>query len=392
MIDTTPFKAVELFCGIGGFRIATDRNSIETIWANDISPKACRVYRDQYGSTELHEGDIWNLIESVPEHDILTGGFPCQPFSNAGKKEGIRDIRGTLFRAIAEIIRRRRPQYFVLENVKRLLTMENGSHFATILACLSDLDYTIEWRLLNAMHFGLPQNRQRVFIVGTRMDKVPRNDAVHSILAYPGDFKGITSGAINRILNGSQWQPISRHLNRLPSWGCAREGRFAGADLLHFTQANREVRLKEILQNDVPKGFDFTESTEQWLPNNTPVNKFIQGVEILSNQAGGARMGYTIFGTEGVAPTLTSTTSRHYERYKIGDRYRRLTNVEYARIQGFPDSHCKAVSVYDQYAIYGNAVPPPMAEWVVSQIGRKSHELGIITASERQYDLLQYAY
>ncbi len=93
----------------------------------------------------------------------------------------------------------------------------------------------------------------------------------------------------------------------------------------------------------------------------------MQGVEILSNQAGGARMGYTVFGVEGLAPTLTATTSRHYERYKVGSRYRRLTNVEYARIQGFPDDHCAPVAIYEQYRLFGNAVPPPMAHWVVER-------------------------
>lgn len=92
------------------------------------------------------------------------------------------------------------------------------------------------------------------------------------------------------------------------------------------------------------------------------VDKFYNGVHILYNQGHGARMGYTIFGTDGVAPTLTASASRHYERYEIGGRYRRLTNVEYARLQGFPDNHCQAVSVYDQYKLYGNAVPPQIAE------------------------------
>ena len=79
-------------------------------------------------------------------------------------------------------------------------------------------------------------------------------------------------------------------------------------------------------------------------------------------------MGYTIFGTSGVAPTLTSTASRHYERYKVGAMYRRLTNIEYARIQGFDDEHCKCESIYNQYALFGNAVPPPMAEWVIRKL------------------------
>ena len=92
------------------------------------------------------------------------------------------------------------------------------------------------------------------------------------------------------------------------------------------------------------------------------------GVEIISNQAGGARMGYTIFGIGGLAPTLTASTSRHYERYQIGQRYRRLTPREYARLQGFADDHCSAVAGYDQYMLLGNAVPPPMVEWALRQI------------------------
>jgi DNA (cytosine-5)-methyltransferase 1 len=79
-------------------------------------------------------------------------------------------------------------------------------------------------------------------------------------------------------------------------------------------------------------------------------------------------MGYTIFGTSGLAPTLTAATSRHYERYKINGRYRRLTNIEYARIQGFPDNHCREVSIYDQYGLFGNAVPPPIVKWVLGRL------------------------
>ena len=104
----------------------------------------------------------------------------------------------------------------------------------------------------------------------------------------------------------------------------------------------------------------------QRLKNSKQTDKFVEGVQILYNQNGGARMGYTVFGIDGVAPTLTSTTSRHYERYKVGNRYRRLTNVEYARIQGFPDQHCSAVSIYNQYSLYGNAIPPIFGNWAYS--------------------------
>ena len=136
-------KAVELFAGIGGFRIASDRCGIETIWANDICPSACKVYADKFDTSEIIEGDINELVGTIPKHDILTGGFPCQPFSSAGKKQGIKDPRGTLFSSVVDVLARRMPKYFVLENVIRLLTMELGIHFATILTALSELNYRI---------------------------------------------------------------------------------------------------------------------------------------------------------------------------------------------------------------------------------------------------------
>jgi DNA (cytosine-5)-methyltransferase 1 len=98
-----------------------------------------------------------------------------------------------------------------------------------------------------------------------------------------------------------------------------------------------------------------------------------------------------VFGIDGVAPTLTSTTSRHYERYKINGRYRRLTNVEYARIQGFPDNYCSAVSVYDQYALLGNAVPPPMAEWVIRRLTAAGVPLRNVRRNAAQRELFVHA-
>src|SRR5665213_3197846 len=160
-----------MFAGIGGFRLGADSLGIETVWANDIEDKACAVYRDRFGERSVLKADVRSIDpDSIPAHDILSGGFPCQPFSNAGKKQGIEDPRGTLFQSIVDVLGKKRPRYFVLENVKRLLEMERGRHFATILSSLSALNYRIEWRLLNACHFGLPQNRQRVFITGIRGD------------------------------------------------------------------------------------------------------------------------------------------------------------------------------------------------------------------------------
>lgn len=371
MVETAPStsidapRTVELFAGIGGFRMAADRSGLRTIWANDISTAACRVYRDRFGSGELHAGDVRTVEVDIPDHDVLTGGFPCQPFSSAGKKRGIEDPRGTLFHAIVQILRQRRPRFFVLENVKRLLSMQQGAHFATILEALAALDYQIEWRLLTAMHFGLAQNRYRVVIVGSRLEG---NTGTRICLAREGDVNCLRFEDQEKVSDRRAWSDIGSHGERFSNWGLAQEGHFVAADLPLFSEAMPVKLLHEVLEEEVDSSFDFTESTRSRLTESATVDRFVDGVEILSNQKGGARMGYTVFGTRGVAPTLTSTTSRHYERYKIADRYRRLTNVEYARLQGFPDDHCRAVCIYDQYALYGNAVPPPMIEWVLRAV------------------------
>ncbi|MGC9505477.1 DNA cytosine methyltransferase [Baaleninema sp.] len=359
-------KAVELFAGIGGFRLACDRLGIETVWANDIDTNAAKVYRQKSHPSNFVEGDIWQFLEEIPPHDLLTAGFPCQPFSSAGKKLGICDPRGTLFEAIVKILKWRQPQYFVLENVKRLLSMQGGSHFAAILDSLSRLGYLVEWRLLNAANFGLPQNRERIVIVGTF-----NPSRIVSHLANSEDFTGVSIEKSAALTNFSLWNPIESHTRKFKTWGIAQNGKFYDLNLSVFSEVQPLVKLAEILEANPEASFDFTEDTLERLKSSVFVNKLINGVRVLYNQKGGSRMGYTIYGIDGLAPTLTSTTSRHYERYQVGDRYRRLTNIEYARIQGFPDDRCDCLSVYHQYSLYGNAFPPQMAFWVIRKLIRE---------------------
>jgi len=357
------FTAIELFAGIGGFRVACDNLGIRTIWANDIDRKAATVYAANYGEGELHVGDINELKEDVPTHDILTGGFPCQPFSKAGKKQGVADIRGTLFEAIVDIVHRRQPRYFVLENVANLLSLDNGEHFKTILDALVGLGYMVEWKVFNAVKLGLPQHRLRIIIVGTRDLKEPE-----TCLLTEGEEKCLPFGAGNVINDMSKWLPIFGIHRKVPNWGMAKDGRYISYPIKDQEQVAPPQMLADVLQDNVPPEFDFTEDTEHRIADSVFVNKLYDGVRILWNQGGGARMGYSIFGTDGVAPTLTASSSRHYERYQVGNRFRRLTNVEYARIQGFPDNHCQSVSVYDQYKLFGNALPPVMAQWVLNRV------------------------
>lgn len=362
MITHNTYKAVELFAGIGGFRLACDNLDIETIWANDIDPTAIKVYKSNFGKDSIVEGDIWNLIQSVPNHDILTGGFPCQPFSKAGKKQGVQDYRGTLFEAIVKILSIKNPEYFVLENVSSLLCLEKGKNFQAILSALASLDYKVEWKVFNALEFGLPQNRERIVIVGSRNAKYNE-----SYFVSKENLSQSSIDVLSKIPSLDEWYSIHSDKLYFGTWGMANGDRYISCDVQCKGNIHK-VTLKSILQNEVNEDFDFTSETEKRIKDSVFINRFYNGVQILYNQAGGARMGYSIFGVEGIAPTLTASSSRHYERYKIGNSYRRLTNVEYARLQGFPDNHCNVVSIYKQYKLYGNAVPHQIVQYVIEKL------------------------
>ncbi len=160
-------KYVSLFAGIGGFDLALNSLGHECVYANDFD-KYCKIIYDKHFKTKLDTRDIRQVpTADIPKHDLLVGGFPCQSFSYAGKRMGVKDTRGTLFFEVARIINDKRPKHLLLENVKGLLTDDNGRTFQTILKVLTDLGYIVEWKVLNSRFFGIPQNRERVFIIGT---------------------------------------------------------------------------------------------------------------------------------------------------------------------------------------------------------------------------------
>jgi DNA (cytosine-5)-methyltransferase 1 len=169
------YSYIDLFCGIGGFRYAMEaaalRNGIKPacVFSSDIDAACQDAYEANFG--ERPQGDIAKIdAAAIPDHDILLGGFPCQPFSIIGRMEGFNDARGTLFFEIARIIAEKKPKAFVLENVKLLVGHDKGNTIAVIFRILRDLGYTVDCRVFNALNFGLPQKRERVFIVGFRED------------------------------------------------------------------------------------------------------------------------------------------------------------------------------------------------------------------------------
>jgi len=166
----TSFHFIDLFAGIGGIRIPFDKFNGECVFTSEIDEFCQKTYKANFGETPY--GDITKINpKDIPDHDILLGGFPCQAFSIIGHQKGFADTRGTLFFNIEEILREKRPRAFLLENVKQLYTHDGGRTFATIQKKLRGLGYDVHAKILNSLDFGLPQKRERTYIVGF-LDKV----------------------------------------------------------------------------------------------------------------------------------------------------------------------------------------------------------------------------
>lgn len=185
-MSDAPLRVVELFAGVGGFRIALEgypkrrKANFEVVWSNQFEPRTKKqhaniVYRDRWPNADHSEEDIEEVvrrdIESIPDHDLLVGGFPCQDFSiaNRSHNRGLEGNKGKLWWSINAILEKKRPNYILLENVDRLLrspSKQKGRDFAAILSCLYRLGYAVEWRVINAADYGFPQRRRRVFILG----------------------------------------------------------------------------------------------------------------------------------------------------------------------------------------------------------------------------------
>ncbi|CAI8056434.1 Modification methylase NgoBI [Geodia barretti] len=196
------FNFIDLFAGIGGIRIPFEKLGGTCVFSSEWDKHAQQTYTHNFGETPA--GDITKIDEAdIPDHDVLLAGFPCQPFSIIGDKQGFEDTRGTLFFDIARILKQKQPSAFLLENVKQLLTHDKGQTFAVIQAQLSRLGYTTYHKVLNALDFGLPQKRERIFIIGFRE---PIALSSRSLLAYTNRSRRFWS--LTKMLN-----PIYLHRN-----------------------------------------------------------------------------------------------------------------------------------------------------------------------------------
>lgn len=215
---------VDMFCGIGGFHQAASSLGLKCVFACDIDEEVRRAYYMNYGI--MPAGDISSIdAHSVPDHDLFCAGFPCQPFSIIGNRQGFADMRGTLFFEILRILKVKRPRAVLLENVKQLTTHDNGHTLKRIIMELESLNYYVSWKVLNALDFGLPQKRERVLIAATfceydefpwPKEKISRKTLSDILEPNPDNKYYVTERIRNRRheLHSSNYKPAIWHENK----------------------------------------------------------------------------------------------------------------------------------------------------------------------------------
>jgi DNA (cytosine-5)-methyltransferase 1 len=321
-------RYIDLFGGIGGFRLGIERAKPDwkCVWYCDIDKYAVQIYNSRFG--EKYEArDIREVDEKeIPEHDLLCGGFPCQSFSIAGKRKGFEDRRGNLFFEICRIARAKRPKILFLENVKGLLSHERGKTFAVIINSLQELGYWIEWQVLNSKNFGVPQNRERVFIIG-----------------HLGKEGG------QQVFPLGRWNKVSNEKNERAS--CGNKVASAITADYHKLPANRgETYIEEPhMIHNIYGGFK--EKKVRVFKGISPTIRTPKGgghLPLVMN---------TLTEAIGTRQGSSSEFIRSVEKIiKATGRIRRLTPIECERLQGFPDGWTEGVSDTQRYKLLGNAV------------------------------------
>lgn len=259
-IGNRKLKVADCFCGIGGFHVAAENLGTEVVWACDIDRHARYAYEQNFDLEP--KGDIREVKPAdVPKHDILCAGFPCQPFSIIGLRQGLSDPRGILFFELLRLLRVKRPRGVILENVKQLSTIENGAVMERIVSELQGLGYRVDWRVLNALNYGLPQKRERTIIVGTQSElqfRWPRGGATMTPLADiletnpdPSCFVTESIRKKRQAMHTPEVTPSIWHENKAGNisshpWSCALR---AGASYNYLlVNGERHPTMRELLR------------------------------------------------------------------------------------------------------------------------------------------------
>jgi DNA (cytosine-5)-methyltransferase 1 len=316
-------KFIDLFSGIGGFRLGFEAIGFQCVFSCEINSKCRDVYQENFNA--LPFDDIQKINpQTLQDFDLLVAGFPCQPFSICGKKRGFEDTRGTLFFEICRIIKAKQPKIIILENVKHLIHHDQGNTLKIILSSLEELGYGVNYQILNSKDFGLPQHRERIFIIGTQnrefdFYKLKRQSTpkLRYFLDKAGEFE---------FLKKSEYTLID-------------SPRSQASGLIFVGYRNKGT----------------------WKTGVRPNTEHLSRVHRQPNR---------IYSIDGVHPTIPSqeTSGRFFIYIPEQDCVRKLTLPECYRIMGFPDTFKSHPNGAESYKQIGNSVCVPVVKAIAQEI------------------------
>lgn len=405
-------KAVSLFAGIGGFDLALERNGIEVVASVEWDKHAQSVLKNRFPNSQIY-GDIQEVTGEQlinagfdPRNGIITGGFPCQDLSVAGKRAGLAGNRSGLFWEICRLLDETKTQYFILENVPGLLSSSNGADMGTVISALAQRGYGLAYRVLDAQHFGVPQRRRRVFIVGSLGDnggtpaeilsiaegrsgyleaggKARKSSAtasdgspttVGTLLAR--DHKGIDQISVeeNKLVLFDQAIPFSpaSFADYSENDDVSATLRAGGGDLgggsetLLVFDPHRSDGAR--IQGDTVNTLTSMMGTGG---NNVPMVAYsMHGAMVGRSETAGPK-GSGFFGENEPSYTLTASSQARHGVVTVADSasmVRRLTPLECERLQGFPDGWTDGQTDGHRYKQLGNAVAVPVVSWIIERL------------------------
>lgn len=311
----TGYTFIDLFAGLGGFRLALESLGAECVYSNEWDVSVQEVYAENFG--EIPEGDITKVDEkTIPNHDILCAGFPCQAFSISGKQRGFEDSRGTLFFDVARIVKEKSPKIVFMENVKNFATHNDGKTLEVVKKTMEGLGYTFYQKVLNAVDYGIPQNRERIYMICFK------NEFGIKDFKFPQPFP-----------------------------------------LIHYVEdflLDDENMVKDLYVDRPDTYFNGVE-------DNQYSNKSIR-LGIVNKGGQGER----IYSTKGIAITLSAYGGGIFAKtggYFINGKTRKLHPRECARLMGYPDSYKICESSSQAYKQFGNSVVIDVVQLIAMEIG-----------------------
>ncbi|EAI5963343.1 DNA (cytosine-5-)-methyltransferase [Campylobacter jejuni] len=320
------FKFIDLFAGIGGFRLALESLGAKCVFSAEIDPHAIQTYKENFNDDPTC--DITKLDpKRIPDFDILCAGFPCQAFSISGKQKGFSDTtRGTLFFDICRILKEKQPTAFILENVQNLEKHDKGNTLFVMINSLNDLGYSVTYKVLNAKDFGVPQNRERIIIIGNKE---------HKVFSFKKLYK----------------TPVISMYDMLD-----KDGDF------EYLQAHEYTLLEpKFIKTQAKSGLIFTGYRNKTIRTNGTKD----GTNHLSRVH---KQPNRIYSSLGIHPTIASQEQSGRYFILVDGRVRKLTINECYRFMGFPDNFKKVGSKSKQYERIGNSICVPMIKEVASEM------------------------